>query len=52
MKYCGVTREKWRVDRIKWIYPKIRVIKGIMSTVAKIAVLLQPKVASLIHIKI
>lgn len=28
MKYCGVTREKGRADRIKWICPKVRMVKG------------------------
>lgn len=28
MKYCGVTREKGRADRIKWICPKMHYHKG------------------------
>ena len=28
MKYCGVTREKGRADRIKWICPKVHMVKG------------------------
>lgn len=28
MKYCGVTHEKGRADRIKWICPKVHMIKG------------------------
>lgn len=28
MKYCGITHEKGRDDRIKWICPKVHMIKG------------------------
>ena len=28
MKYCGITKEKGRSDRIKWICPKMRYNKG------------------------
>ena len=28
MKYCGITREKGRSDRIKWICPQMRYHKG------------------------
>lgn len=28
MKYCGVTKEKGRSDRVKWCCPKIRMVKG------------------------
>jgi hypothetical protein len=28
MKYEGLTREKWRADRIKWSCPKTRFVKG------------------------
>lgn len=28
MKYCGVTREKGRADRIKWSCPKVHMVKG------------------------
>lgn len=28
MKYCGITREKGRTDRIKWICPKMHYQKG------------------------
>ena len=28
LKYCGVTREKGRTDRIKWICPKVSFVKG------------------------
>lgn len=28
MKYCGVTREKGRSDRIKWCCPKVHMVKG------------------------
>lgn len=28
MKYCGVTHEKGRADRIKWICPKVHMVKG------------------------
>lgn len=28
MKYCGITKEKGRSDRIKWCCPKIRMVKG------------------------
>ena len=28
MKYEGITREKWRADRIKWSCPKTRFVKG------------------------
>ena len=28
MKYCGVTKEKGRSDRIKWIHPKMHYHKG------------------------
>lgn len=28
MKYCGVTREKGRADRIKWGCPKVHMVKG------------------------
>ncbi len=28
MKYCGITREKGRSDRIKWGCPKVHMVKG------------------------
>ena len=28
MKYCGVTKEKGRSDRIKWCCPKVHMVKG------------------------
>lgn len=28
MKYCGVTHEKGRANRIKWICPKVHMVKG------------------------
>lgn len=28
MKYCGITREKGRADRIKWICPRVHMKKG------------------------
>ncbi len=28
MKYCGITHEKGRADRIKWICPKVHMVKG------------------------
>ena len=28
MKYCGITKEKGRSDRIKWCYPKVHMVKG------------------------
>lgn len=28
MKYCGVTHEKGRADRIKWICPEVHMVKG------------------------
>ena len=28
MKYCGVTKEKGRSDRIKWCCPKVHTVKG------------------------
>lgn len=28
MKYCGVTHEKRRTDRTKWICPKVHMVKG------------------------
>ena len=28
MKHCGVTHEKGRADRIKWICPKVHMVKG------------------------
>ena len=28
MKYCGVTRENGRADRVKWICPKVHMVKG------------------------
>lgn len=28
MKYCGITHEKGRADRFKWICPKVHMIKG------------------------
>lgn len=28
MKYCGVTKEKGRSDRVKWCCPKVRMVKG------------------------
>ena len=28
MKYCGITREKGRADRIKWCCPKVHMVKG------------------------
>ena len=28
MKYCGVTHEKGRADRIKWICPNVHMVKG------------------------
>lgn len=28
MKYCGITKEKGRADRIKWSCPKVHMVKG------------------------
>ena len=28
MKYCGITKEKGRSDRIKWCCPKVHMVKG------------------------
>ena len=28
MKHCGITCEKGRADRIKWIFPKVHMVKG------------------------
>lgn len=28
MKYCGITKEKGRSDRIKWCCPEVRMVKG------------------------
>lgn len=28
MKYCGITKEKGRAERIKWRCPKVRMVKG------------------------
>lgn len=28
MKYCGVTKEKGRSDRVKWCCPKVHMVKG------------------------
>lgn len=28
MKYCGITREKGRADRVKWICPRIHTVHG------------------------
>ena len=28
MKYCGITHENGRADRVKWICPKVHMVKG------------------------
>ena len=28
MRYCGITKEKGRSDRIKWVCPKVHMVKG------------------------
>ena len=28
MKYCGLTKEKGRADRMKWCCPKVHMVKG------------------------
>lgn len=52
MKYCGITHENGRADRVKWICPKVHMVRVNMSATVKILALPPPKDAPLIHTRI